>query len=187
MRGLILDTSREQAVIGAITEATVETTQLIEGGKGLSSSLLPALASHIDGIEYIAVGVGPGSYMGVRTGAALAKALAFSKNLPLIPFSSLLISLPPDLSTPFLFVGDAKMGEVFLVAGSPADIQRGELPSPKFAPKTTWRESTVFDGRKLIGPELPAPHLYWVNRYVQTALSKKKFSTPEALTLQYIR
>jgi tRNA A37 threonylcarbamoyladenosine modification protein TsaB len=52
----------------------------------------------------IAVGIGPGSYTGIRVGAALAKTLAYGWNIPLLGFCSLKAFEP----LPVLI--DARMG-----------------------------------------------------------------------------
>ena len=49
---------------------------------------LARLDMSIDDIEVIAVAIGPGSYTGLRIGAAFAKGLALAKNLPLVAISS---------------------------------------------------------------------------------------------------
>ena len=45
---------------------------------------------NLDYIDAIAVNIGPGSFTGLRIGLGFAKGIAFSKNLPIIPISSML-------------------------------------------------------------------------------------------------
>jgi tRNA threonylcarbamoyladenosine biosynthesis protein TsaB len=98
--------------------------------------LLPAVAEVMEraGLDYgdleaIAVGVGPGSFTGLRIGIATARALATAGGLPLKPVSSLAAlaaGIDGELALPLI---DAKRGELF------AALYRegGELLWPAFA------------------------------------------------------
>ncbi len=55
---------------------------------GLIDQLLVSQSKNIDEIQGLAVGVGPGSYTGIRVGLSLIKTWAFAKNLPVYKFSS---------------------------------------------------------------------------------------------------
>lgn len=186
MRGLILDTSTKKAILGVIEDGTLKSTLLLDGGRGLSSALFPALKPLVHDLSYIAVGVGPGSYMGVRTGATVAKTLAYSKDIPLIEFSSILVSIPKDLTGSFVFVGDAKMGEHYLIEGLASDGKIQDLSSPKLIAKSALEEELP-SGREIVGLEPIEPHLSWVTKEVCEAFSQNQTSQPEALSLQYIR
>jgi tRNA threonylcarbamoyladenosine biosynthesis protein TsaB len=82
--------------------------------------LMPAVADVMEraGLRYadleaIAVGVGPGTFTGLRIGVATARALASANGLPLKPVSSLAAlaaGIEADLRLPVI---DAKRGEVF--------------------------------------------------------------------------
>lgn len=96
MRVLGIDTATKTGAVGLLDGEEVvfaEQTIIRPGG----SEKLPALlaeALRITGwrpedLELIAVGVGPGSYTGVRVGLAIAKGLAFGLNLPLVGVSTL--------------------------------------------------------------------------------------------------
>jgi tRNA threonylcarbamoyladenosine biosynthesis protein TsaB len=64
-------------------------------------------------LDAIAVGVGPGTFTGLRIGVATARALASANALPLKPVSSLAAlaeGIPAELRLPVI---DAKRGEVF--------------------------------------------------------------------------
>ncbi len=55
----------------------------------MAESLLKSLKLEFSDIELIAVSTGPGSFTGVRIGAALAKGIAFSKDIPCVSVSTL--------------------------------------------------------------------------------------------------
>jgi tRNA threonylcarbamoyladenosine biosynthesis protein TsaB len=92
--------------------------------------LMPAVADvmdraglRFDGLEAIAVGVGPGTFTGLRIGIATARALASAAGLNLRPVSSLAAlaaGIDGDVRLPLI---DARRGEVFAAlydaAGAP--------------------------------------------------------------------
>ncbi len=55
----------------------------------MAENLLKSLKLDFSDIELIAVSTGPGSFTGVRIGVALAKGIAFSKNIPCVSVSTL--------------------------------------------------------------------------------------------------
>jgi tRNA threonylcarbamoyladenosine biosynthesis protein TsaB len=85
-----------------------------------ASELMPAVADVMDragvgygGLDAIAVGVGPGTFTGLRIGLATARALASANGLHLRPVSSLAAlaaGIEADVRLPLI---DAKRGEVF--------------------------------------------------------------------------
>jgi tRNA threonylcarbamoyladenosine biosynthesis protein TsaB len=85
-----------------------------------ASELMPAVADVMEracvdygDLEAIAVGVGPGTFTGLRIGIATARALASANGLQLRPVSSLAAlaaGIEADVQLPLI---DAKRGEVF--------------------------------------------------------------------------
>ena len=55
----------------------------------MAENILSALHLSLDDIGLLATSVGPGSFTGVRIGAALVKGLAFGKNIPCVSVSTL--------------------------------------------------------------------------------------------------
>jgi tRNA threonylcarbamoyladenosine biosynthesis protein TsaB len=89
--------------------------------------LMPAVAEVMEraGLDWgalaaIAVGVGPGSFTGLRIGIATARALAVASGVPLHPVSSLAALAggieEAEPGSPVLPLIDAKRGEVFAAA-----------------------------------------------------------------------
>jgi tRNA threonylcarbamoyladenosine biosynthesis protein TsaB len=107
---------------GAATEARDDPPQ---GGRpshtgdllGLSVRLMDGANVQWSSLEAIAVGLGPGTFTGLRVGLATARGLAQSLDLPLIGVSSLrALALPALGASPVLAALDARRGEVFLAA-----------------------------------------------------------------------
>lgn len=98
---------------------------------GHATRLLPLVARVMeragtgwDGVDRIAVGVGPGTFTGLRIGIATARALARGREIPLVGVStlqSLALARPSPDAVPagldaVLAVLDARRGEVFAAA-----------------------------------------------------------------------
>jgi tRNA threonylcarbamoyladenosine biosynthesis protein TsaB len=94
----------------------------------LVEEALAAAGADWDAIERIAVGIGPGSFTGLRLGIATARGLAQARDLPLVGVSSL-AALSAGVRPPYapvkqgvrppypvLAVIDARRGEVFAAA-----------------------------------------------------------------------
>jgi tRNA threonylcarbamoyladenosine biosynthesis protein TsaB len=89
----------------------------------LVEEVLAAAEADWDAVDRIAVGVGPGSFTGLRLGIATARGLAQARDLPLVGVSSL-AALSKGVRPPYVrgksavvvAVIDARRGEVFAAA-----------------------------------------------------------------------
>ncbi len=123
MRILALDTSTE-----ACSVAYLEGGELLERheevGRAHATRLLPligevmgAAAVELGSLDVLAVGVGPGSFTGIRIGVACAQGIAFGAGLPAVPVSSLealAFQAVRELgATRILACIDARMREVY--------------------------------------------------------------------------
>lgn len=96
MRGLFIDTSTQHMILAYLSDAVV--VDMIDEvvSKDMSSQLFPKLdqllkknAVSIQDIDKLYVVVGPGSFTGVRIGVTVAKTMAWSMKIPIVPISSL--------------------------------------------------------------------------------------------------
>ncbi len=93
-----------------------------------------------DGVDRVAVGVGPGTFTGLRIGIATARALARARGIPLVGVSTLQsLALAGPLGRAPLAVADADAtrSSVFDVVLAVLDARRGEV----FA--ASWRMDEV--------------------------------------------
>ncbi|OGN64627.1 MAG: hypothetical protein A3E80_04455 [Chlamydiae bacterium RIFCSPHIGHO2_12_FULL_49_9] len=92
MKTLIFETSGEKNGILLADGGTPIAFLPLPGGpelsKRLASETHALLKAHAFLPELIAIATGPGSYTGIRVGAALAKALAFGWQIPFIGYPS---------------------------------------------------------------------------------------------------
>ncbi len=93
-------------------------------------ALLVAVQEVVDGaggwdrVERIAVGIGPGSFTGIRIGVATARALAQARALPIAGVettATLAAGIPAEPGRARLAVVDARRGEVFVALLHPAE------------------------------------------------------------------
>ena len=93
---LALDSTAVTASVALCRDETVLAEYLLNNGNTHSENLLP-MVEHVlslsgitmDGVDLLAVTAGPGSFTGVRIGAATVKGLGFGRNLPCIGVSTL--------------------------------------------------------------------------------------------------
>lgn len=138
MPDLAIDTATEtlSIALGGGGEVIGETE--IAAGRSHLELLLPAvdrlLASHrvsLSDLEAICVGIGPGTFSGLRVGVATARGIAQGLGLPITGSGSLealaggLAALPETRGSHILPVIDAKRGQVFSRLFLPDDA--GEL------------------------------------------------------------
>jgi tRNA threonylcarbamoyladenosine biosynthesis protein TsaB len=118
---------------------------------GHSRELLPMVADLMEradirwgDVDGLAVGVGPGTFTGLRIGVATARALATAAGLPVHPVSSL-AALAAAVDEPLVLpLIDAKRGELFA-----AVFERGEQVVEPFAARPEQLAERV--GRELAG------------------------------------
>lgn len=148
MRVLAFDTATPATTValsGFGTE-TLEARDDPEPGRrpGHTTRLLPLIASLLErtGADYgdldrIAVGVGPGTFTGLRIGIATARALASAARLPLVGVPTLLslavAAAAPGESEVVVAVLDARRGEAFAAGWVPGGW-RSVLTPAAYAP-----------------------------------------------------
>jgi len=153
---LAFDTATAATVVGlleaggALTEARHDPPA---GGRPEHAQRLLPLVHQVvedwDAVARIGVGLGPGSFTGLRIGIATARALAQARGLPLVPVSSLEAlalgaagaSTPPVIAA----VVDARRGEVFAAAweGSRAVLAPAALAPATLAERLRGVEAPV--------------------------------------------
>ncbi|MDN3506009.1 MAG: tRNA threonylcarbamoyladenosine biosynthesis protein TsaB [Simkaniaceae bacterium] len=178
MKGLILDSSQNISLLGLSEEGSLTKSHSIPGK---SSSLLPALKDfcELDKLQFIAVGIGPGSYMGLRSAATIAKTLSFALGIPLIEFSSPLAFLPPG-DEKWTIVGDAKMSKLFTMTGDSAE----GFTAPKLisSEKFIAPSGPILDLREELTPLLDRVAGYAHQQFIQGNITHAN-----ELQLQYLR
>ena len=132
MNILALDSSTEACSVALMTEQkTVEKIDVI--GRGHAEHLLPMMSyllddngASLDDIDLFAYGAGPGSFTGLRIGAAMMQGLALARDCNLVAVSSL-AALASRQHGLVLSVIDARMDQVYHGLYRSADTDQVEL------------------------------------------------------------
>jgi len=166
---LALDTSTERGAIGlevapgAVFAATTESAR--HHGRDLVPTLaatLQAARLNLRDIDVIAVGLGPGSYTGLRVGLTAAKTLAYVTGVPLVGMDSLLavaLNAPPD-ALRLSVVADAQRDELYLAEfarDAPACPLKNTRASA-IEPIDSWL-ARLEPGTFVLGPALNSPRI----------------------------
>lgn len=126
---LIIETSSEKGALILTDKDAPIASQILPGGPALSKCLALEVKNFLGGRipNLIAVGTGPGSYTGIRVGAALAKGLAYGWGIPLIGFCS--TASPALVYQQFLEEGETPLKWVYLEENG-ADALKWSLFNP---------------------------------------------------------
>ena len=121
MISLFLDTCSLIIKIGLLNEKDLIDYVEFENDNKLSEKLLPVMKNMLDKNGYkvndlnrIYISVGPGSFTGIRIGVTVAKVIAWSLNIDIIPISSLEVMASYDTDKKYVcsFI-DARRGYVY--------------------------------------------------------------------------
>src|SRR5438270_654444 len=125
-----------------------------KAGEVLPGALLDLCAGDLSRIDALAVGIGPGSFTGLRVGLAACKAIAYARELPLAGISSLralaLSTSPSLLVVPTL---EARRGEVYAAAfeGDAMSVPETVMPAaslPAFVERLGRRAAVAGPGAR---------------------------------------
>lgn len=121
---LVIDTATQATVVGvALGDEIVERRHDPEPGErpghvsqvlALAEEALAAAGATLADMERIGVGIGPGSFTGLRIGIATARALSHASGVPLAAVSTLGALAVAAGDEPVLAVLDARRGEAFV-------------------------------------------------------------------------
>ncbi len=119
---LILETSGRTAHVGLAIDGTIVASAAWEATRRTNRDLVPTAARlvHEAGITKqfsgVMVGIGPGSYTGLRIGMMIAKSLAYALDceLVIVPTFHTIASRVPRESSEVAVVADALQGTVYL-------------------------------------------------------------------------
>lgn len=120
---LALDTCTEMCSVALLTNTMLfEKAQLTQRGHsdlvlGMLDTVLAEANCELSAIDCLAFGRGPGSFTGVRVGVGVAQGIAFARQLPVIPVSTLAAvaqrAIDEHDAKQIAVALDARMGEVY--------------------------------------------------------------------------
>jgi len=111
VRILALDTSTPTTSCALLDEDRVVREQRIDP-PAKAGDVLPAALGDLAGVDAVAVGLGPGSFTGLRVGLAAAKAIAYARRIPIAGVSSLAAIALGEPGLVYAATG-ARKGELF--------------------------------------------------------------------------
>jgi tRNA threonylcarbamoyl adenosine modification protein YeaZ len=107
----------------AVSEAGSHRPDALEAGLGRIAGVLAARDLTVRDLDLLAVGIGPGSFTGVRIAVSYAKGLALAAGVPLAGISSYDVLTPDDAPDPVLTVVYGRPGVISARLRRGADVR----------------------------------------------------------------
>lgn len=121
---LVIDTSTERSIAGLVSKEKILCSLELPLGNAPSHLLLHQFMELLEHEGYsmkdigaVTIGIGPGSYTGIRVGVSIGRAIAYALQLPIAEISGLYGFIPPQEGS-FITLIDAKMGGVYSIYGT---------------------------------------------------------------------
>jgi tRNA threonylcarbamoyladenosine biosynthesis protein TsaB len=166
---LVIDTSTDRTTVGVAARDGAVYPGASEPGAKHGRDLLPLIRELLarcglaaGELQVVAVGLGPGSYTGLRIGLTAARVLAYAAGADLLGFDSLegMARAAPGDATSVHVVADAQRGDVYA-----ADFTRAARDGPltfiaaaRVEPLRRW-SSRLGERALVLGPGLDSPRI----------------------------
>jgi len=146
MRLLVLDAALSRCLAALVEDGALRTERIAEGAHGQAAALPPlaeaVLAEAAAGgpLDAVAVGVGPGSFTGLRSAIALAQGIAAARGVPLVAVTTgEALASAGEPGTPVWATVENRRGQLFLerfdaggaALGRPEVLAEAALPRPE--------------------------------------------------------
>ena len=142
---LAVESATARASVALLRGEALQVEIHVDDGRPVSETLLPAIdaaldLAHVtlDGVEALAVSIGPGSFTGLRVGLATVKGLAFGSERPVaaVPTLAALARGAGAGPAPVAALLDAQRGEVYAAAFHDGEAERplAAVPEAVYAP-----------------------------------------------------
>jgi tRNA threonylcarbamoyladenosine biosynthesis protein TsaB len=148
---LVLDSATDNLYIGLFDGDKPLKEYYKRGHNDHSVKLMDELMKMFDELDMkvedlsgIIVGIGPGSYTGVRIGVVVAKMLAWTKKIPLYTISSLALMSSGEKGDILSWI-DARRNHAFLGLYHVSDTTIKRLDQEAYTHLDTYRETATFD------------------------------------------
>jgi tRNA threonylcarbamoyladenosine biosynthesis protein TsaB len=166
---LAIDTSTDQAALGVLTQCGQKHVARVPGARRHGRDLVPQIRDllataglKVSELHVVAVGLGPGSYTGLRIGLAAARTLAYVTGAGLLGLDSLeaWARAAPAEARRIYVVADAQRGDVYA-----AEFRREATGGPLTAVSTSHIEplpqwaGRLSDASIVMGPGLSSPRI----------------------------
>jgi tRNA threonylcarbamoyladenosine biosynthesis protein TsaB len=176
MISLIIDTSCEKPFVSIAENSIPILNFFLPSGPQCSRHLMPCLEESflrlklsVNDLAYIAVATGPGSYTGIRVGAAAAKGLSAYHGIPLVAFSALEAYIP-DHEGLFASVMDARTGGSYVMFREKKKNYINNLSSPQLLSKE--KLDNLRSAYSIIGPSTADADLCYLARMISERFAK---------------
>jgi len=138
MYQLIIENSTDRGLIVCTKDENIIYCREFFCGQNQAKLLMPYLSEclesckiQVSNLACIGIGVGPGSYTGIRVGVAVAQALAFGHHIPLVEISSLSGYLPEQKQVKYAAIIDARIAGAYVQRGVDLNQKQQLLPQPE--------------------------------------------------------
>jgi tRNA threonylcarbamoyladenosine biosynthesis protein TsaB len=166
---LALDTSTPRAALALATAAGAVHSSAPDPAERHGRALVPAIRELLDrggltpsSLDGFIVGLGPGSYTGLRIGLTAAKTLAYALGKPLAGFDSLeaVARNAPEDALRVSVIADAQRGDLYaadFTREAPGAVLVPEAPT-RVVPLAAWA-SELAEGTFVLGPAALHPRI----------------------------
>jgi tRNA threonylcarbamoyl adenosine modification protein YeaZ len=146
MLSLLIESCTERGIIALFDQHKELAKVILPRGPQNAQAILPEIEKllknqnlNLDQLSFLTVGIGPGSYTGMRIGAMAAKTLSYTLKVPLIGISTLECFVPEGEGR-FGAVIDAKIGGAYYWIGEKRDDKMEWVGEPAVAELAALRE-----------------------------------------------